>query len=161
MLKRVYANALLGISIFIAAFTIFHVVSNLSQPRILFVNGFSMYPTYLPFDMLIVEEIKPEEIKYGDVVEIDNSVSWLPYKNYVAHRVNLIMKQYDIVIGTQGDNNPKRDGLTDAVDVLGRVSYHIPFVGYMLAPPFSYAIILGTGLLFFLASKKSTVRQKT
>lgn len=161
MLKSKYVNALLGISVFIAAFTIFTIVSNLSEPRILFVNGFSMYPAYLPFDMLIVDDVKPEEIKYGDVVVIDNSVSWLPYKNYVAHRVNLIKVDYDIVIGTKGDNNPKYDGLTDANEVIGRVSHHIPFVGYILAPPFSYGVILGTGLIVILRSKRSLMKQKS
>ena len=160
MLKKAYINALLGISIFVAAFTIFHVVSNLSEPRILFVNGFSMYPAYLPFDMLIVEKVKPEEIKYGDVVVIDNSVNWMPYKNYIAHRVNLIKVDFDIVIRTQGDNNPAPDGLTNANEVIGRVSHHIPFVGYILAPPFSYGVILGMVLLILLNSKKRTVKQK-
>lgn len=157
-MKRAYTNALLGISVFIAAFTLFTIVSNLNEPRILFVNGLSMYPAYLPFDMLIVDDVKPEEIKYGDVVVIDNSVTWLPYKNYVAHRVNLIKVDYDIVIGTKGDNNPKYDGLTNANEVIGRVSHHIPFVGYILAPPFSYGVILGTGLVVILRSKRSLTR---
>lgn len=159
MLKKAYENALFGIAIFVAAFTIFHIVSNLSEPRILFVNGFSMYPAYLPFDMLLVEDVKPEEIKYGDVVVLDNSVSWMPYKNYVAHRVNWIKIDHDIVIGTQGDNNPESDGLTDANEIIGRISHRIPLVGYVLAPPFSYGVILGAALIL-LSSKKIIVRQK-
>lgn len=161
MLRRAYVNTLLGISIFVAAFTAFTILGNLTQPSILFVNGFSMYPAYLPFDMLVVEDVEPEEIREGDVVVIDNTVNWLPYKNYVAHRVNLIMKQHDIVIGTQGDNNPERDALTNAEEVLGRVSHHIPFVGYLLAPPFSYAVILGTALVFILTSRKRIVKQES
>ena len=153
VLKGVYVNTLLGISIFIAAFTVFIVVSNLNEPKILFVSGLSMYPAYLPFDMLVVEDVKREEIKMGDVIVIDNSVNYLPYKNYVVHRVNFIMVTDNYKIGTQGDNNPKSDGLTLGKDVIGRISHHIPFIGYILAPPFSYGVILGTGLLFFFYSR--------
>jgi len=155
-LKKSHANALLGISIFVACFTVFTILINLDDgPKILFVNGISMYPAYLPFDMLIIENVEPEEIDFDDVVIIDNSVSWLPYENYVAHRV-VWMKvlPHRISIGTQGDNNPEMDGMTDAEDIVGRVSHRIPFVGYVMAPPFSFAVILGTAIPFLFAQRK-------
>jgi len=156
-LKKSHANVLLGISIFVTCFTVLTILINLDgSPEILFVNGFSMYPAYLPFDMLIIEDVEPDEIDFGDVVIIDNSVSWLPYENYVAHRV-VWMKvlPHRISIGTQGDNNPEMDGMTDAEDIVGKVSHRIPFVGYIMAPPFSYGVILGTALAFLLGSKKT------
>ena len=119
-----------------------------------------MYPAYLPFDMLIIEDVESGEINKGDVVIVDNSVSWLPYKNYVAHRVIIIKVQHDIVIGTKGDNNPERDPLINAEDAIGRVSHHIPFIGYLLAPPFNYIIIFGVVLLVFIF-QKNKIKKKT
>ena len=153
-LKKRYTNALLGVSIFVACFTIFVIAINQEQPRIVFVTGVSMYPTYLPFDMLIIEDVDPREIDIGDVIIIDNSTSYLPYEYYIAHRVTHIKDlPHRISFVTQGDNNPQIDGYSDSDKVLGRVFQHIPFVGFVLAPPFSYGVIAGTALLFLFNSK--------
>jgi len=84
-------------------------------------------------------------------------VSYLPYENYVAHRV-VWMKvlPHRITLGTQGDNNPEMDHkFTNADELLGKVFQRIPLIGFVLAPPFSYGVILGSALVFLFRSKKS------
>jgi len=160
-LKKRYANALLGLGIFVACFTVFALVINQETPKMLFVNGFSMFPTYLPFGMLLIEDVEPEEVDFGDVVLIDNSVSYTPYDNYVAHRV-VYMKvlPHRITLGTQGDNNPEMDRkFTNADELLGRISLYIPLVGFVLAPPFSFGVIAGSVLVFLFNVKKPSKKK--
>ena len=161
-LKKRYANALLGLGIFVACFTVFAFVINQETPKILFVSGTSMFPTYLPFDMLLIEDVVPEEVYFGDVVVLDNTSSYITGgSSYMAHRV-VWMKvlPHRTTIGTQGDNNPEMDrNFRNTDELLGIVFQRIPLVGLVLAPPFSFGIIAGSVLLFLFRTKKSTSKK--
>lgn len=96
----------------------------------------SMRPTINEGDLVIIEKVKIENIKAGDIIQYKT-------KDYsVVHRVVKILKDnQEILLITKGDNNLKNDSKPiNKKDLLGRVKWRIPFIGY---PSYIIQKILG------------------
>jgi len=79
----------------------------------------SMYPTLVAGDVILVEGVKAEDIKVGDVIIFNRSYS----SNPIIHRVIQVIELDDgrRVFRTKGDYNPIPDTpLVDEESVLGR-----------------------------------------
>lgn len=96
----------------------------------------SMRPTINEGDLVIIEKVDIEDIKAGDIIiyKVDN------YS--VIHRVIMILKDSnEISLITKGDNNPNRDlEPVKKNQILGRLKYQIPFVGY---PSYAFQKLIG------------------
>lgn len=87
----------------------------------------SMEPTYSPGDMVI--SVPQENYAIGDVVTFQ-PVSGDP--TLVTHRVVGVSQSLDsIEYITQGDANGAQDDPIVAEQVMGKVIYHLPYVGHL------------------------------
>lgn len=87
----------------------------------------SMEPTYAPGDMVV--SVPQESYAIGDVVTFQ-PVSGDP--TLVTHRVVGISQRPDSVeYITQGDANGAEDAPIVAEQVMGKVLYHVPYVGHV------------------------------
>lgn len=95
----------------------------------------SMQPTFGPGDVVIVNDASPKRIQEGDVIvfrppgghEEANS-------DRVTHRVvEVIREDGQLYFRTKGDANEEPDQqLIPAENVIGRVGFHIPYIGYVI-----------------------------
>jgi signal peptidase len=89
------------------------------------VSGFSMKPTFVAGDVVIITRIDPAEVQVGDVIQFHRANS------YIVHRVIEIQEENGRrVFITQGDNNNVRDDPVTPEQVQGRVVLVIPKVGW-------------------------------
>ncbi|GAP09569.1 signal peptidase I, archaeal type [Bellilinea caldifistulae] len=89
------------------------------------VSGFSMKPTFVAGDVVIITRIDPAEVQVGDVIQFRRANS------YIVHRVVEIQEENGRrVFITQGDNNNVRDEPVPQEIVEGKVIRYIPQVGW-------------------------------
>jgi signal peptidase len=95
------------------------------------VGGGSMEPTIPVGSAVLAVPVAPTDLRQGDVVSIRVG----PRNAVFTHRVVRVATLPDgIYVETKGDGNEHPDpALLPASSVIGRVSLHIPFVGYGLA----------------------------
>lgn len=114
----------------------------------------SMEPKIKTGDLVFVKSISFEDVKKGDIITFKYE------GNVVTHRV--IDKKEDGFI-TKGDNNNVQDkDVVGEEDLIGKVLFHIPFLGYItvfLSKPIvisSFMILIAISILFdsFRGSKK-------
>jgi signal peptidase len=91
----------------------------------------SMEPTYPVGSLNLVEPVQASEVEVGMPMAF-----WAPSdaKVMVTHRVVEIVEQQDgLYFRTQGDANEDPDSnLVPADNVVGRVRWHIPYLGYVV-----------------------------
>ena len=89
----------------------------------------SMDPTYSAGDVIIVKSVAPAMIKEGDVITFQRSENHL-----VTHRVvDIEQREQELYFKTKGDANEESDlSLVPASQVIGRVWFNIPYIGYAL-----------------------------
>ena len=73
------------------------------------------------------KDIKGEDLEINDVVSYA-----LPSGTYVTHRVISLDNEKHVMV-TQGDANNSPDGEIEYSRILGRVKFHIPYLGYISA----------------------------
>lgn len=94
----------------------------------------SMVPEIMPKDVVITKKYDPKELEAGDIITFmpsDDRLSGI----IVTHRIK--NKYYDATTGrytfqTKGDANNTEDfALTDGNNVIGKVVFKIPMLGYV------------------------------
>ena len=107
--------------------------------RVVVIRGASMSPAIPLGAVLDVSRVAPQDLKVGDVVTI-NMPSGLVYTHRIARIVTLPDGMY---VETQGDAVGKPDTpLQPVSEVTGRVSYSVPYLGFLM-----YMLTIPTGVL--------------
>ncbi len=90
----------------------------------------SMSPEFEPGSVVLVQDVKPEEIGVGDILTFRPSAA---SENIVTHRVASLSFDDGMEITTKGDANNVQDPLPIRPEnVIGRVFLSIPYLGYLL-----------------------------
>ncbi len=155
-----HAAAFLIAGIALAGLTAFEIVTSLLGPPILMVvQGDSMLPVFQYFDLLVMDPIRPDEVEAGMIVAVDHREAGYPYGGFIVHRVYQFedKKDGEPWVSTKGDNNEHPDEPVPVSDVVAKVAYSIPLVGFVLAPPVNVMIILALLFLAFRSYKKRAV----
>lgn len=85
----------------------------------------SMEPEFYPGDIVITQHKIKTDIKFGDVVTFRDDEGVI-----ITHR---IIEEVDGVYITQGDNNNVKDkGVLKEDDIIGKVKFSIPKIGYLI-----------------------------
>jgi signal peptidase len=105
----------------------------------------SMEPTFSAGDVIAVRSVEPDDIRVGDII------TFQPVSNdatLVTHRVvGVGFNSVDgAVLTTQGDANSTPDDPIVAAQVRGLYLFHVPYLGYLLAPLGPYAPVIAAGL---------------
>lgn len=85
----------------------------------------SMYPLFKEGDLVIVKKCNSDELSVGDVMEYKK-------ENYsVIHRIiSISIKNGKKIIITKGDNNKDIDNPVYEEQVVGKMEFIIPYIGY-------------------------------
>ena len=135
--------AILLVGIRIAGFEVFSVLSG------------SMEPSYHVGSLIYVKETNPEDLKPGDTITFMANETTV-----VTHRiVEAVPDETDpntLWFRTKGDANDSEDAaLVHCRNVIGRVAFSIPYLGYVAAyiqsPPGLYVALGGGAVLLLLA----------
>lgn len=96
------------------------------------VTSGSMSPTIEPGDVIVTQDVSPDEIETGDVVTFHDGSS--DDSGYVTHRVvDIVEEDGERYFELQGDANDNPDeGLVPAEYAQGDLHWHIPYLGYLL-----------------------------
>ena len=86
----------------------------------------SMVPYFNAGDVVILQKIKPEDVKLYDVVEYKTTT-----KNIVHRVVEIDKKQDGLYFITKGDHNPSNDLNPVFQDkIVAKVIFVVPIIGY-------------------------------
>ncbi|WP_410509850.1 signal peptidase I [Methanosarcina hadiensis] len=100
--------------------------------KALIVLSGSMTPLMLPGDMITVKSVNPDELEVGDVIAFRDPGS--KPDSFVTHRIISIEERDERVFRTKGDANEEEDSFkVPASNVVGRLTFVIPFAGYLPA----------------------------
>ena len=78
------------------------------------------------------------------IVAVDHREGLFPFGTYVVHRVHEISQKGDETwIKTKGDNNSHPDAAVPASDVVAKLVYSAPGIGFFLGPPMNLLLMLG------------------
>lgn len=112
----------------------------------------SMEPTYHVGSLVYVKKTDSDELKVGDTITFK-----LTENTIATHRIKEIIKEENtIYYRTKGDANEIEDKkLTSYNDVIGKVEFSIPLLGFLSSfiqrPPGSYiTIVIGILLIIFV-----------
>ncbi|MDP4106729.1 MAG: signal peptidase I [Bacillota bacterium] len=160
---RIVGNVIfIGLIIFILIIGFFLIkskvdgdVPNIAGNRIYVVLTGSMVPVFDPGSIVIDKEIKPDQVAPNDIVTFkdprDPNV-------LITHRVvQMNQKNGSLIFVTKGDaNNGKDPFVVPARNIIGKVNYSVPYLGYILEFSKSPAgikllLIIIPGSLFLLA----------
>lgn len=106
-------------------------VPNIAGNRIYVVLTGSMVPVFDPGSIVIDKEIKPDQVAPNDIVTFkdprDPNV-------LITHRVvQMNQKNGSLIFVTKGDaNNGKDPFVVPARNIIGKVNYSVPYLGYIL-----------------------------
>lgn len=114
----------------------------------------SMEPAINPGDSVIVDEVAPEAVRAGDVVTFRDGADDPP----VTHRVvEVVAVDGEVRYRTAGDNNDNVDaGLVHPDDLIGKVWFTIPLVGYVTQfanTPAGVAVLVGVPVALLVLSE--------
>ncbi len=94
----------------------------------------SMSPLMLPGDMVVAESINPAELRTGDIITFQDPGG--KPNTLITHRIISIKEGKERVFKTKGDANKEEDNFfVPASNVVGKLTFVIPFAGYL--PEFS------------------------
>lgn len=89
----------------------------------------SMEPTIETGDLIIVEEVSPDDINVGDIISFKSANT----NNIVTHRVFAVVNEDEVKFKTKGDaNNVEDNSLVDAKDLQGRYVRKLHSFGYVV-----------------------------
>lgn len=87
----------------------------------------SMSPQLNTGDMVVTRPVSPQEIQVNDVIIFHSPNN----KNLISHRIVGVQENPSLVFQTKGDANKDRDPFTvPAADVVGKLAFRIPLLGY-------------------------------
>ena len=107
---------------------------------IMVITSDSMLPALRPYDLIVVERTRIDQIKVDDIIVFHTHIEGL---GIVAHRsVEIFNEQGEIGIDTQGDNVASLDPwVVHSEDLIGRVTNVVPAIGILLIEPVRYVIV--------------------
>ncbi len=143
---------LIGVyAVFISAAGIFLLQSILYLPNPFYIIiSDSMVPTLQIGDIVVIEEVQPQEIGVGSIIAFKPHIKTVA--DILVHRVTRVgFSDYGTLIyTTKGDANRLEDPFTVTYgDVQGRVLFKVPYLGQafsLLANPFVLLIIVFFGM---------------
>ncbi|MXV63831.1 signal peptidase I [Natronorubrum sp. JWXQ-INN-674] len=115
------------------------------------VTSGSMSPTIEAGDVIITQDVDPEEIESGDIVTFHDGSE--ANTGYVTHRVvDVVEENGERYFELQGDANDEPDeGLVPAEYAQGDLHLHVPYFGYLLLFARSslglFVLVIGPGLV--------------
>lgn len=165
MLKKIFrwiTNIFIIFLIFIVTLSFYSVIKarrNLQEiPSILgykpmSVLSGSMRPSLEPGDMIVVKEIKPEDVNKGDVITFR-----MDSDSLVTHRVVEVLNQgKEIKFRTRGDaNNTDDSNLVSSKQLIGILAFNIPKGGYIanfIRSPFGFIFLILIPIIYLIASE--------
>lgn len=113
----------------------------------------SMTPQLPVGSLIVTKRVLPGEIKPGDVISFAAGSDAT-----VSHRVTQVKKSgTEVSFQTKGDHNQQVDSmLVPAKNLLGKMIFHLPFVGYLLNflhHPASLIVIICALVFFWILIK--------
>lgn len=88
----------------------------------------SMEPELKVGAVVITRPVEPEEIKVGDILTFYSPLS----EQLTSHRVIAVEQGSSLCFSTKGDANEDADPFTlPPENVVGKVCFHIPYLGYV------------------------------
>lgn len=123
----------------------------------------SMEPTYHVGSVVYVKDVDPAALQVGDTITFR-----LTDEVIATHRIVEVHGADTTELGfrTKGDANASADGITPAADVIGKVMFSIPFLGYVSAfvrQPVGLICVVGVAavvLLLCLAMESLFTKEK-
>lgn len=121
----------------VVPFVVFTVPQVVGAEHSYVVLSSSMEPTFAAGDVVIVNEVSPQQLKEGDVITYKGTAAQVAVSrktNRITHRVvAVVQKQDGRHFRTKGDANEEADArLVPAADVIGRVMFSIPLIGHVI-----------------------------
>ncbi len=117
------------------------------------VGGPSMEPTIPVGSVVLAEPVTADALRAGDIVTLRVG----PGRAIFTHRIVRTVTRADgLYLRTKGDGNQDPDpSLVPAADVIGRVSFHLPWAGFgvtLLSSPAGVAFVVCLGLTLLAAA---------
>ena len=127
--KRIITNNALkvfSIPIIVVLVMLVLLISGVFKNKLVAIASNSMAPTYYRGDAIILEKMKPEDLRKGDILVFEQS------NMIITHRIVDIKKKQDkYYFTTKGDANENADGfISTSDDVIGKVDYIVKYVGF-------------------------------
>jgi signal peptidase I len=143
-LRRVCDTLLIALILVVLFGVILGRVVPMTGRTTLIIGGGSMGPAIPIGAAVVVDPVPPTELAVGDVVSLRTGTN---LKSIFTHRVTRIVQRDDgLWVETKGDANSSVDpSLTPAANLIGRVSWSIPYAGYLLA-----LLSIPSGVLFVI-----------
>jgi signal peptidase I len=118
----------------------------------------SMEPHLKVGDLILVEEVVPENIEQGDVIVVNVPKpvrDRYHFPSSIVHRVvNVKRDEHTLLFRIKGDNNSAEDPFTVVPeDIMGQVHKNIPYAGYpvlFLHSNQGYYFIISSGIIYLL-----------
>jgi signal peptidase len=105
-------------------------IMHIQGAKFLSVQSGSMVPTFSKGSLVIVTDVPRHQYKVGDVITYTNPQN---VKETISHRIVEIKTANDKPTGmivTKGDANAQRDKAVPIEAIVGKVNFHIPYLGY-------------------------------
>jgi signal peptidase I len=104
-----------------------------------------------------MDAVEPDDIEVGMIVAVDHRAEGHFFDGgYVVHRVlRTEDRGGELWVSTKGDNNKVADGFVPIEDVVARVVYSIPMIGFVLFPPVNLILSLAFIFLALKSYRKS------
>lgn len=101
------------------------------ETHFLIVLSGSMEPTIRRGDIVVSAKVDVSTLKEGDII----TFRYTGEKNCITHRISKVLKtEYGIYFETKGDANEDKDTrLARDDEVIGKVTFVIPYLGYLPA----------------------------
>ncbi len=128
--------------------------------KLMWVLTGSMRPSIEPGDLVIVKDIKPEEVQVGQVITFKRDNSTL-----ITHRVVDVIDEETIMFKTKGDaNNVADSNLVQTSQLVGSLKWIIPKGGYVMnymqTPKGLISFISFVGILLIIPELKTILSNK-
>jgi signal peptidase len=120
----------------VGAFVVFAVPQVAGANHSYVVLSSSMAPALQAGDAILVDDVSPQRIERGDVVTFEPPAGHGEYgSDLVTHRVVEVVERDDgRYFRTKGDANAEPDrALVPAENVVGRVSFALPYLGHVVS----------------------------
>lgn len=135
-------------------------------PPIIPIDGDSMYPTLRRNDLIRIKRVDPKAIQKGDIIIVRVPSFARKSHNYpplIAHRVNGILTDGQrLVFRTAGDNTGADPFAVRPSDLVGRMGFHIPYIGFvvlLLQSKFGVWSVVGIVAILITASYEKEIKQ--
>jgi signal peptidase len=122
----------------------------------------SMTPAFKAGGLVVTQTVEPTDIKVGDIVTYGSPID----EKMVTHRVVEIKEHSPLLFQTKGDANEDPDPyLVPAQNVVGRVCFYIPLLGYaaqfVKTPTGLILLLLIPGIIIILMETRNIWRVLT